>query len=41
MLLVSGVIGIMFAPRTQGRDLEETGTEEVRSRSAERGLQTA
>jgi hypothetical protein len=41
MLLVPGVIGIVFAPRTQGRDLEETGAEEVRSRSAERDLQAA
>jgi hypothetical protein len=41
MLLVSGVIGIMFAPRTQGRDLEEIGAEEVRTRSAERDLQPA
>jgi len=41
MLLVSGVIGILFAPQTQGRDLEETGAEEVSARSAERDLQAA
>jgi hypothetical protein len=35
MLLVSGVIGIVFAPRTQGRDLAETGAEEVRTGLAE------
>ncbi|HEX3831040.1 MAG TPA: hypothetical protein VHW04_03655 [Solirubrobacteraceae bacterium] len=41
MLLVSGVVGIVFAPRTQGRDLADTGAEEVRTRSAERDLQAA
>jgi inositol transporter-like SP family MFS transporter len=41
MLLVSGVIGIVFAPRTQGRDLAETGSEEVRTGLAERDLQAA
>jgi inositol transporter-like SP family MFS transporter len=41
MLFVSGAIGILFAPRIRGRDLEETGAEEVHSRRAERDLQTA
>jgi hypothetical protein len=40
LLVVSGAIGIAFAPDTRGRDLEETETADVhaRRRSLERQL---
>lgn len=40
MLVVSGVIGVLFAPRTRGRELAETENEDVHARAG-RTLQTA
>ena len=42
MLLVSGLVGILFAPRTRGRELQETATDDIRARRRPgRKLQTA
>jgi hypothetical protein len=41
MLLISGVVGVLFAPRTRGRDLDETGTDDIGARRTESELQAA
>lgn len=41
LLVVSGAIGIAFAPHTRGRDLEETETADVHARRRSRARQVA
>jgi inositol transporter-like SP family MFS transporter len=41
MLLVSGLVGVLFAPRTRGRELDEIATDEISARHAESELQAA
>lgn len=41
MLLVSGLVGVLFAPRTRGRELDEIATDDIRSRHTESELQAA
>ena len=41
LLVVSGAIGIAFAPNTRGRDLEETETADVHARHRSRERQAA
>ncbi len=39
MLLISGIVGIFFAPHTRGRDLEETSIDDIRGRRRSNKLQ--
>jgi inositol transporter-like SP family MFS transporter len=41
MLLLSGLVGCIFAPRTRGRELDEIGTEDIRAHRKSEELQTA
>jgi inositol transporter-like SP family MFS transporter len=39
MLFISGLVGVVFAPHTRGRELDEIGAEDVHARRPSKELQ--